>query len=227
MKKGVRRKEGEDHSEAKLEEVHKLLTQEKPITKKEACAMINIAYNVARLQRIVDEYLELKEFRSRRRKELRNTPVSDVEISEIISSYLEEGNISEIVNFTFRSADTVKDILHKYNIPLRNSKYNYFNPPFLAEASVHDDYVLNDLVYSARYTQPAKISKRINSEVYRIWLEQDEQYAYQPYWELGDLREVQNRFNVTITDRKYWEEGKEIQVAIATTLQNAKKRKKQ
>ena len=226
MKRGIRVKEGEDLSEAKKEEVIELLARDKPITKKEACSMLNISYNTIRLGKILEEHKELLDFRSRRRKELRTTPISDSEKAEMITTYLETGNLSEIADLTFRSTEVIKRVLDTYNIPLRNSEYNYFNPPLLAEKSIANDYNKDDLVYSARYTQPAKISKKLTEEAYRIWLTADEQYAIQPYWELGDLRKVQSKFNIQIKDRKYWSGDKEIQYAIDAARKNAKKRKK-
>lgn len=226
MKRGIRKKEGENLSELKIEEVIELLARDKPITKKEACSMLNIAYNVARLKKIIEGHQELLEFRTRRKKELRSIPISDDEISEMISMYLESGNLSEIADLTFRSTDVIKRILDKYNIPLRDSTFNYFNPPLLAEESIKNDYKLDDLVYSARYTQPAKISKKLTEEVYRIWLCHDQQYAQQPYWEIADLREVQKKFKVEITDMKYWSGDQEILRAINIARENAKKRKK-
>ena len=225
MKRGIRKKEGEDLSEASIEKVISLLNQDNPITKKEACSILNISYNTARLNKIIEEHNDLIEYRARRRKEIRNAPISKDEISEIISTYLETGNLSEISDSTYRSIDIIKGILDKYNIPLRSTEYDYFNPPILNDDAINNDYTKDDLVYSARYTQPAKVSKRYTEDVYRIWLLADEQYALQPYWELGDLRQVQIDFSIDTPDRKYWSGDQEILRVINLTLQNAKKRK--
>lgn len=226
MKRGIRVKEGEDLSETKIAEVIELLHRDKPVTKKEACAMLNIAYNTTRLGNIIDQYNETIEFRNKRKKELKNAPLSDIEISEIISTYLETGNLSEIAESTFRSTTVIKKVLNKYHIPLRSSEYDYFNPPPLDLEAIHNDYAKNDLVYSARYTQPALIDKKYNEEVYSIWLIADEQQALQPYWELADLREVQNKFNIKTETRKYWTGDQEILHAINKARETARRRKK-
>lgn len=228
MKRGIRVKEGEDLSEAKIAEVIELLHRDKPITKKEACSMLNIAYNPSRLNNIINEYNETIEFRNKRKKELKNEPLSKAEITEIISTYLETGNLSEITESTFRSTTVIKKVLDKYHIPLRSSEYNYFNPPLLDEDAIKDDYVKDDLVYSARYTQPALVSKKYQDEVYSIWLIIDEQYSLQPYWELADLRSVQREFGIKPETKKYWENNGpgEIQHAIEDARRNAKRRKK-
>ena len=232
MKRGVRKREGEDFSN--IEEVIKLLDQDKPITKKAACEMLSITYNTTRLQKIIDEYIEQREYESRRRKELRNKPLSNEEISEIISSYLENGNISEIADFTFRSTQVIKRTLSKYHIPLRNSKNTYANPVDLDISAFADDYTKDNLVYSAKYDQAAIVSKKIKEDsvggIYRIWLTKDCQYALQPCYELADLRPLQSDIGVKIVTRKMWEvdeAGNDPLLAeINKTLANAKKRKK-
>ena len=60
MKRGIRKQEGEDLSAAKIDQVIELLNQDKPITKKEACSILNINYNIIRLTRIIDEHIEGK-----------------------------------------------------------------------------------------------------------------------------------------------------------------------
>jgi len=225
MKRGIRVKEGEDLSEAKIAEVIELLHRDKPVTKKEACSMLHIAYNVARLNKIIEHHNEVIEFRARRKKELRNEPITDQEVSDILSSYLATGNLSEISESTFRSASVIKRVLNKYNVPLRDSQYDYFHPPLLEEDSIQNDYAKDDLVYSARYTQPAKVSKKLTEDTYRIWLIADEQYSLQPYWELGDLREIQKKFKLDTPDKKYWTGDQEILRTINEAIANARKRK--
>ena len=56
MPRGVRRKEGEDFSKATIKRVISLLESAKPITKKDACAILNITYNTTRLNKIIQEY---------------------------------------------------------------------------------------------------------------------------------------------------------------------------
>lgn len=230
MKRGIRKQEGEDLSSTKLEQVISLLNQDKPITKKDACSMLSINYNTTRLNRIIDEYIEQKEHAANMRKELRNKPLDKSDIVYIVESYLESGNLSEISDITFRSTSTIKTVLDKYNIPLRSTEYTYHNPVLLNDEAIADDYTKEDLVYSARYAQSASISKKLKNGIYRIWLNMDCQYALQPYYELGDLRKLQQDLGVEIKHRKMWEiddEGNEPIIAdINKARQNAKKRKK-
>ncbi len=226
MPRGIRQKEGEDLSSSKLEEVIKKLNQDKPITKKDACAMLNIAYNTTRLNKIIEEYEENKAYHTKRKKELRSTPLSKEDISYIISSYLEDASLSELEQSTHRSIGVIKRTLEKYGVPLRDAKHTYHNPPFLPDNFIKEEYEENDIVYSARYSQAAKIGQLFSNKndinIYRIWLCKDEQWALQPYYELGDLTNLQKEFNLKIEDRH----GDDIRHAIATTLINARKRKK-
>jgi hypothetical protein len=225
MKRGIRVKEGEDLSESKIKEVISQLEKDNPITKKEACEMLNISYNTTRLNKIIEEYKENLEYHEKRKKELRNKPLSTEDISYIISSYLEEGNLSAISQTTHRGLSVIKRVLERYNIPLRTSSVTYHNPIYLADDSIAEEYNKDDLVYSARYDQPAYISKKLKEEIYRIWLIKDEQYALQPYYELGDLRNLQTELGIKIETRKFWEDI-EMQRQISEAIKNANKRNK-
>ena len=46
---GIRKKKEEQLSETNINKVIDLLSADKPITKKEACGILNIAYNTTRL----------------------------------------------------------------------------------------------------------------------------------------------------------------------------------
>ena len=65
----MRIKKHENLTQANITKVISLLEPKegKPITKKEACAILNIAYNTTRLQKIIDEHKEMVEFRARRK----------------------------------------------------------------------------------------------------------------------------------------------------------------
>jgi len=54
----VKAKEHENLSEANIKKVIELLEAEKPITKKEACEVLNISYNTTRLSKIIEEFKE-------------------------------------------------------------------------------------------------------------------------------------------------------------------------
>lgn len=225
---GIRAKASEDLSDPQIERVYNLLNSDSPITKKDACAMLKIAYNTTRLTKIIQNFVDKRDFCQQRKKQIRNTPISTQEAKQIISQYLSGYSLSDISEITFRSIGIIKRILGKYNIPLRNAKVNYFNPIYLPDNSITEDYSSGDLVYSSRYNQPASISSLYSTDlvgkVYCIWLYSDQQYAYQPYFELADLTSVQKLLGVEIDDSDYINE--ENQQKIAQAIANSKKGKK-
>lgn len=194
----VRAKAGEKLSDPiLLQKVLDLLEQDKPITKKAACEMLNISYNTARLTKILEVHTDSQTRQANRRKQLRSVPVSNEEKRDIINSYLAGDALTSISEDTFRSINVIKNVLVSYNIPLRNPGANYFNPLYIEDSS--NDYKKDDLVYSARYNCPAYIRHRVNEEVFSIWTTGDHaQQALQPYYELADLRDIQKELGIEI-----------------------------
>jgi hypothetical protein len=201
-KRGIRVKDGEDISPSTIEKVIKYLSDEKGATKKAACDMLRINYNTTRLSKIIAEYEEQKTFTKLRRKQVRNTPLAKDDIKTICSMYLSGEPLSDITETTFRSSSVVKRVLLQQNIPLRSAKNNYQNPPLLPEDSIKEDYKKGDLVYSARYGSIAVVQSngKMTKEygmIYPIKIAGDyERSAYQPYYELSDLRKLQKEFGV-------------------------------
>ena len=65
----IRKKAGEKLDEATLDRVSALLNQDNPITKKEACEMLNISYNTTRLGKILDDFNEVSSYREIRKSQ--------------------------------------------------------------------------------------------------------------------------------------------------------------
>jgi len=224
MKGTIRKKAGEDLSETQIEKVHKLLTQETPITKKAACDMLNIAYNTTRLNKIIDGQLEKKAIRKSRKKAIRNTPLSVWDAGIMISTYLEGDSLVDISNSIFRSIPFIKRTLVKYGIPLRDSDSTYMNPVMLPEDSWAEDYKHGDVVYSARYDCAAEIHSlykkdKQHGNVYRVYLNKLERYAYQPYYELSDLRETSSKYTINM-ETMPWAESQPI---IGSAIRKSRK----
>ena len=68
----IRKKAGEKLDEATLNKVSALLNQDNPITKKEACEMLNISYNTTRLGKILDDFNETTSYREVRKSQNRD-----------------------------------------------------------------------------------------------------------------------------------------------------------
>lgn len=182
---------------ANIDRVIKLLEDEKPITKKEACNILNIAYNTTRLNSIIEKHKEKREKDRKRRQEKRGTPATNEEISFIISSYLEGDAIENISDSIYRPSTLVKQVLETYNVPIRARAHNYFKPELIPEGAVREEFDIGEVVYSARYDSTARIEDEFPhhmERVYRIWLLSDrwQQYAYQPASELASLKHLES-----------------------------------
>lgn len=178
-----------------LEKVIALLEQEKPITKKEACSILNITYNTTRLASLIEKHKEKKKRDAERRASLRGKPVTKDEVVYIITSYLEGDTVDSICKATFRGTQIVHGVLEEYNVPVRARSHDYFNPKLLPEGCMRDRFEVGEIVYSSRYDCIASIEEEIKQKgqwIYRIWLKPEKwsQYAYQEACELGSLKHL-------------------------------------
>ena len=69
--KTIRKKGHEKLDDANLQRVLEYLKAEQPITKKEACAMLNITYNTTRLSSIMTDFEDTLAFRAKRKAQNR------------------------------------------------------------------------------------------------------------------------------------------------------------
>jgi hypothetical protein len=166
----------ENLTESAIERVISLLepTEGKPITKKDACQILNIAYNTTRLGQIIDKYKEKKQREADRRAALRGKPATNDEITFIISEYLEGQTIDAITKSTYRPVNFIKHILEKYDVPVRASSHDYFRPELIPEGAARERFSVGEIVYSARYDSIARIDGEKHDPrygwIYRIWL---------------------------------------------------------
>jgi len=107
MRGKVKTKEGENLTEANIKRVIELLAAEKPISKKEACEILNISYNTTRLAKIIEQYKEEISEQQRRRAANRGKPPAAHEIQSVIEGYLDGDSISDIAKRIYRSTTFV------------------------------------------------------------------------------------------------------------------------
>ena len=168
----------------------------KPGTKKEACAILGIAYNTTRLGNLIEKFKENKQRDANRRAELRGKPATPDEINYTIQEYLEGSTIDAISTALYRSSSFVKAILLKYDVPTRATAHNYFKPELIPDGAVRTRFDVNEIVYSARYDSIARIDAEFTHPqygyIYRIWLlaEKWQENAYQPAEELASLQHL-------------------------------------
>lgn len=148
LKKGVKKKEGENLTEAHIEKVIGLLEGKPPITKKEACEILNIAYNTTRLTKIIEEYKDDQVKQAERRAANRGKPVADYEKQLIIEAVLDGDGILAISKQLYRSTASVKKTVEEIGIPERSE--SYVNVALLPEQCVKTSFEVGELVWVAR-----------------------------------------------------------------------------
>lgn len=193
------RKTAEDE---RLDDVHMLkviagLEAEKPITKKDACAILNISYNTARLDKLIENFKTKRAFEAKKRAEKRGKPATIDEVSLIVAEYLEGKPIDGIAKMIYRGATFVKAVIEKYGVPERGTSPDYFKPKLIPDMAVRTEFKIGEKVYSARYDSMATIRAEVphaDGKVYRIWLDDERwsQSAYQPAWELASLQHLRD-----------------------------------
>ena len=182
-------------TDANIVKVIELLEAEKPITKKAACEILGIAYNTTRLGELIQKFKDKREARKAHMAAKRGKPASLDEITDIVKSYLQGGSLTDIADENFRGTQFVKTVLESHGVPIRSSSNDYWNPPMIPDEGVKREFDPGERCYSARYQSLAKVCEKLvqnGNEVYRVWLEAEEQqqYAYQPWWELGSLDKI-------------------------------------
>lgn len=179
----MRIKKHENLTQANITKVISLLEPKegKPITKKEACAILNIAYNTTRLQKIIDEHKEMVEFRARRKAQNKGKAATPDEIKAVVRSYIDGANVSEIAGDLYRSPAFVKAIIERLGIPqkLADSDYEGMRNAMVPEQCVRESFEIGERVWFAKRNKMAEVleeHKNIDYEAkygckcYKLWV---------------------------------------------------------
>ena len=159
----MRIKKHENLTKANIAKVIELLEQEKPITKKEACSILNITYNTTRLGKIIDEHKLDIERTSRMKAKLRGKPATDDDIRFVVQRYLTGENVSSIASSMYRSPAFVKSIIEKIGVPMKlpEGDYEGRRTAMLPDQCVADEFEVGEVVWAIRKNYPAKIVREI------------------------------------------------------------------
>lgn len=170
-RKIVKKKDYENLSNQNIEKVIALLNPSssaqptKAITKKEACEILNISYNTTRLNKIIEDYHERKEYTASRKKKLRGKPASQAEIAEAVESYLSGGTISDISKSLFRSTSFVRTLLERVGCPQRpTNKDEKLGSHYYPDSLMADDYTVGEIAWSANYHGAVEVHARLTPE---------------------------------------------------------------
>jgi len=146
-----------------IERVIGFLSEDNPITKKEACEILNIRYNTTRLQRIIDEHNELKDYRDKRKNQNKGKRASADEIKTVVKSYLEGYNVSQIATSIYRSPAFVKNIVDRVGIPQRLAETDYEGRRkcLLPDQCIQEEFEVGEKVWYPRKNRFAEIRYEI------------------------------------------------------------------
>ena len=125
----IKKKSYEKLDNKNIQRVIDALDSEKPITKKEACEMLNISYNTTRLSKIIANYHEVKAYRKRRMDKNRGKPASKQELQEMIMGYLTGLPVSTIAKQMYRSPAFIKGNLDRIGVPTKVAQGEEFIVP--------------------------------------------------------------------------------------------------
>ena len=153
----IKKRDYEKLDDTNIERVIAALNDSSPITKKVDCEMLNISYITARLSRIIDEYIETRDYRLRRLEQNRYQPATDGEKREIISDYLAGRTITEIARDLYRPTSFVKSFVNKIGVPTKVSGFDEFIVP--------DECVKYEFDIGGQY----EYRNRICFHEYRLW----------------------------------------------------------
>tara|TARA_B100002019_G_scaffold84668_2_gene73197 strand:+ start:639 stop:1334 length:696 start_codon:yes stop_codon:yes gene_type:complete len=155
----VKKKDHENLSETNIQKVISLLNGKQPISKKEACSMLNIAYNTTRLQRIIDDYQDKIEYRELRKKQNRGRGASNEEIREAVERYLSGESIAEIASGLYRSSGFIRSIIERVGVPRVERESGI---AVLPDSCIAESFSPGEVVWSAVYQKPARVDYELS-----------------------------------------------------------------
>ena len=156
--KTTKKRDHENLSDTNIRKVIDLLNGQAPISKKEACSILNIAYNTTRLQRIIDDFEETQAYREKRKLQNKGKAATKDEVADAVTRFLSGDPISDIASGLYRSAGFIKAIIERVGVPQKQEGvYDY-----LPEECVAEDFTVGEIVWSAKYHGPAIIRAELS-----------------------------------------------------------------
>ena len=162
----IKAKTHEKLTETNIAHVIELLSAEKPITKKEACSILNISYNTTRLARIIQEHKETVEFRERRKAYNKGKGATEMEIKQVVNFYLDGSNVSDIAKSLYRSPAFIKAIIDRLGIPQKLAMTDYAGrrSAMLPEQCVAEEFEEGERVWAVRQNYPAVVQRLLGTD---------------------------------------------------------------
>jgi hypothetical protein len=209
----VKKKDYEDLSDTNIKKVIALLLAENPITKKEACEILNISYNTTRLQKIIDDYNENVAYRKLRMSQKRGRPADNSELKEMIEAFLSGEPIADISRSVYRSTAFVKSCLERIGVPERATGDDKLEMAYLPDECLSEDFSVDEIAWSAKYHSaciitkqlPEKYTEKYGTKCYEIYVKEPSETdriagfcAAAPSYDLGKLEHLK-QFGVNVS----------------------------
>ena len=173
----IKTRKHENLTETNIQHVIELLKDEKPITKKEACSILNISYNTTRLNKIIEDHQETVAYRERRKAQNKSKGATEMEIKQVVNFYLDGSNISDIAKSLYRSPAFIKAIIDRVGIPqkLAMTDYEGRKNAILPEQCVAEEFEVGEKIWAVRQNYPALVEREVQEEKaeergYKIYL---------------------------------------------------------
>jgi len=173
----IKTRKHENLTETNIQHVIELLKDEKPITKKEACSILNISYNTTRLNKIIEDHEETVAYRERRKAQNKGKGATEMEIKQVVNFYLDGSNISDIAKSLYRSPAFIKAIIDRVGIPqkLAMTDYEGRKNAILPEQCVAEEFEVGEKIWAVRQNYPAIVQREVQEEKaeergYKIYL---------------------------------------------------------
>ena len=146
----VKAKEGENLTETHVKRVIELLEAEKPISKKDACEILNISYNTTRLAKIIEQFKQEQEEQSRKRAANRGKAATPFEKQSCIDGYLDGDSITDIAKRIYRPTSFVKEVIESVGVPQKVTGGDYWNVGIIPEQCAREEFEPGQIVWHAR-----------------------------------------------------------------------------
>ena len=202
MAKRIKQKKHENLTDANIKRVIQFLSAESPITKKEACEILNIAYNTSRLSSIIENYNESVDRRKTMLKKKRGTPASDSEIANIVEQYLGGEGFTEISKRVYRSVGFVKAVIENVGVPNKPVGDEKYEVEYLPEECVSYEFNVGETAWSSRHHTSCEVRQQLEEErygcpVYKVWINEPSEFnqggynAFIAAYDLGKLSHLE------------------------------------
>lgn len=150
-------KDHEKLDESSIRKVIGLLNASPPISKKEACSILNIAYNTTRLAKILEDFTERQALIKRRKDAKRGKAADKDEIREVISDYLSGEGITNIAKRQYRSTAFIENLIEQIGLPEIRYKKDRRGASLLPEQCIAESFEKGEIAWSATEDVPVQI----------------------------------------------------------------------